>query len=125
MNYYEDRLEKILTKIVDDYDQTGCSDDLGTINKSLIQRARKILGMEPLPTGETEIPEVFHNYPGSWEALCELVEKNYTDALFDLGHTVITFITDELRVEEDCNELWYSDGDDQFRWNEKTKMWDS
>lgn len=50
-NKREVRLEQLLRDIVNDFDQTGCSSDVGTVNVLFINSAREFLGMKLINEG--------------------------------------------------------------------------
>lgn len=47
-------MSSVLKSIVDDFDQTGCSEGVGVVRTSIINEARELLGMEPLVDEEGE-----------------------------------------------------------------------
>ncbi len=126
MTTREEQLEKCLKTIIEDFDQTGCDSNLGVIRTCVLNRARRLLDMDPLEDASEEIPEEFENFPGAWTALCAFVEKEFKQALIDNACDPDEFIVDSLQpqiVNDGSDHLWFEVDYNHYYWNADNGRW--
>lgn len=75
----EQQLESALRFIIDDFDQTGCSTDLGTVRTEHINRAREVLGLELLEDAGEEDDDLDEDERDEEEDDYDGVEDPYKD----------------------------------------------
>lgn len=124
----EEKLEKVLKAIIDDFDQEGCSDDLGVIRTSLINRARRLLGQDQIDDDSPNKPEVFEQFPNAWEKLLVYVEALFEQGLEENSCTAEEFIVDYLEPEiaggdDGSTQLWFEVDYQTYRWDAAKQLW--